>query len=316
MGRLCTSGSQRVETKVGQGIEFTILNPQAETKLNALQKMWGAALIDVYPGDPYFSRLAGWKLLRELGWPARLYHRALVKAIMLEERAQLSGWDTLTAALGLSGSITGSWTNTVALRKTEFEVPPADRSRIAAADTAGGRRHRLRRYRKEVVEPALFSATEAEIARELANPRHSTYAALHPGRGPVVGVLQGHGWGPATLMYYKVWVRLRLTLRCEGGCPVCGSADGTAEHILTHGASRIPEGVPKSPLGPLWLLKTNLEAAKLRRNIRLVGQLLLAPDSRWDWLQEAARRGLDEAVASSGEEVEEEAHVDGRGDRE
>ena len=166
------------------------------------------------------------------------------------------------------------------------------------------------------MEPALFSATEAEIARELANPRHSTYAALHPGRGPVVGVLQGHGWGPSTLMYYKVWVRLRLTLRCEGGCPVCGSADGTAEHILTHGASRIPEGVPESPLGPLWLLKTNLEAAKLRRNIRLVGQLLLAPDSRWDWLQEAARRDLDDTVASSGEEVEEEAHVDGRGDRE
>ena len=105
------------------------------------------------------------------------------------------------------------------------------------------------------------------------------------------------------MMYYKVWVRLRLTLRCEGGCPVCGSADGTAEHILTHGASRIPEGVPESPLGPLWLLKTNLEATKLRRNIRLVGQLILAPDSRWDWLQEAARRDLDEAVASSGEEV-------------
>ena len=118
------------------------------------------------------------------------------------------------------------------------------------------------------------------------------------------------------MMYYKVWVRLRLTLRCEGGCPVCGSADGTAEHILTHGASRIPEGVPESPLGPLWLLKTNLEAAKLRRNIRLVGQLLLAPDSRWDWLQEAERRELDEAVASSGEEVEEEAHVDGGGDTE
>ena len=118
------------------------------------------------------------------------------------------------------------------------------------------------------------------------------------------------------MMYYKVWVRLRLTLRCEGGCPVCGSADGTAEHILTHGASRILEGVPESPLGPLWLLKTNLEATKLRRNIRLVGQLLLAPDSRWDWLQEAARRDLDEAVASSGEEVEEEAHVDGRGNRE
>ena len=80
--------------------------------------------------------------------------------------------------------------------------------------------------------------------------------------------------------------------------------------------SRIPEGVPESPLGPLWLLKTNLEAAKLRRNIRLVGQLLLAPDSRWDWLQEAERRELDEAVASSGEEVEEEAHVDGGGDTE
>ena len=50
---------QRVETKVGQGIEFTILNPQAETNLNALQKMWGAALIDVYPGDLYFSQYAG-----------------------------------------------------------------------------------------------------------------------------------------------------------------------------------------------------------------------------------------------------------------
>ncbi len=189
---------QRGETKVGQGIEFTILNPQAEAKLNALQKMWGAALIDIYPGDPYFSRLAGWEPLREFGWPARLYHRALVKAIMLGERAQLSGWETLTAALGLSGSITGSWTNTVALRKTEFEVPPADRSRIAAAHTAGGRRYRLRRYRKEVVEPPLFSDGSGDCART-SEPPAQHLCRPPSGTGPSSWCIPGPRAGPGDI---------------------------------------------------------------------------------------------------------------------
>ena len=49
----------RVESKACQGAEFTILNEKAPGRLNDMQRIWGAALLDVYPGSAVFTRIAG-----------------------------------------------------------------------------------------------------------------------------------------------------------------------------------------------------------------------------------------------------------------
>jgi len=50
----------------------------------------------------------------------------------------------------------------------------------------------------------------------------------------------------------------------------------------------VPGGIPATPLGPLWLLRTDLPPDVLRRNVRLVGQLL---HGRGDWRWLAAQDG-------------------------
>ena len=65
---------------------------------------------------------------------------------------------------------------------------------------------------------------------------------------------------------------------------------------------RVHEGVPQTPLGPLWLLRTDLPPDILRRNIRLVGQLVHGRGD-WDWLRAPATPAAGEGTeAESGEE--------------
>ena len=97
----------RVESKARLGAEFTILNEKAPGRLDEMQRIWGAALLDVYPGNAAFTRIAGWKLLCELGWTARQWHRTVVRAAMLEERAKVSGWHALTTAMRLATRTSG-----------------------------------------------------------------------------------------------------------------------------------------------------------------------------------------------------------------
>ena len=63
---------QRVEAKACYGAELTIVPAQVPGKLNSLQREWGRALVGLYPGMPGYMEVAGWKLLVELGWGARL----------------------------------------------------------------------------------------------------------------------------------------------------------------------------------------------------------------------------------------------------
>ena len=74
--------------------------------------------------------------------------------------------------------------------------------------------------------------------------------------------------------------------RGPGPCPVCGAEEGTAAHILeTHAVPRVP--LPTGAWlqgGVYYYLRTDLEPPALRRNIRLVGQLL-RNGSDWRWLQ-------------------------------
>ena len=297
----------RVESKACQGAEFTILNENAPSRLNEMQRMWGAALLDVYPGNALFTRIAGWKLLCELGWNARQWHRTVVRAVMLEERARLSGWHTLTAAMELAASTPGGWTHKVRRLREEFGIPEA-RPPMAAALSKGSAKYRARLYRRTAVEPAVHGSTEEELRSSRADPRNALYSALHPGRGPVAGCLQGHGWGVHTVGDYKRWALLRVVLRFEGGCSVCRTADPTAEHFLgAHAAQRVHEGIPQTPLGPLWLLRTDLPWGTLRRNIRLVGQLVHGRGD-WGWLRGPAAPGRDEEAAA---ESREESGTDG-----
>ena len=107
------------------------------------------------------------------------------------------------------------------------------------------------------------------------------------GIGPAAGVLEGHGWGLHTLGDYKRWACLRLLMRCPAGCPRCGGLDGTAEHLLAaHAVPRLAGGLPENPLGPLRLLRADLPADLLRRNIRLVGQVVHGRQN-WQWLKRA-----------------------------
>ena len=169
-----------------------------------------------------------------------------------------------------------------------FAIPPFDRGAARAAPSRAAQRARMRRYRIEEVEPRIFAATEEEIVAERRKPEHALYTRLHPGTGPVAAVFRNHEWGPETLPDYCRWVRLRVLLRCPAGCPVCPSVDGTAEHILgAHAAPRLWSGAELLAADPLRLLRTDLPAPELRRNIRLVGQTLRGHHD-WRWLQRQA----------------------------
>ena len=186
---------QRVQQKATFGMSLTVHNPAAESQLNALQRAWGAALLDLHPGDPQFTAVAGWKLLLELGWPARLWSMALAQAVMLEERAALAEWPLLHQVLECSRVLTGAWMHAVQEIRDGFAIPPFDRGAALRAPSRAAKRARLRQYRLEVVEPRIFAATEEEIANERQKPQNSLYTRLHPGRGPVAAVLKNNEWG-------------------------------------------------------------------------------------------------------------------------
>ena len=102
----------------------------------------------------------------------------------------------------------------------------------------------------------------------------------------MANVLEGHEWGPETLQDYRRWTRLRLLLKWPGKCPYCGAEDPSAEHILeAHARPLLPPEATEAAdgVGALTLLRTDLAASALRRNIRLVGQILRGGRD-WRWL--------------------------------
>jgi hypothetical protein len=226
----------------------------------------------------------------------------VVKAIMLEERAALSEWEPLQAMLRHSQGLLGSWSSKVRALRGKYQIPAFDREAARGAPSADAVRARLSKFRKEKVEPRIFEEAEEEIARERARPENTLYSMLHPGRGPVADVLEGHEWGMQTLSDYRAWSRLRMFLRVPGACPVCGNEDGSAEHILgAHAVPRFPLPEADDGEGMLWYLRTDLAAAVMRRNIRLVGQLL-RNGADWGWLRAAQRATLLEEEHGAGAE--------------
>jgi hypothetical protein len=288
----------RVLTKACHGMALVVVNPDAEHRLNALQREWGAALFGLHPGMPLFCVVSGWKLLVELGWRARLYLEAVVQAIMLEERAALSHWPLLHAVLRRSTAIPGGWQFAVNELRERFGVPPFDRVAAQAASSGDAQKARMRRYRKTIVEPLVFGLTEDEMAEARRRPGQEAYAKLHPGRGPVAGVLKGHGWGPDTMPDYRRWARLRLVMRVHGRCPECDALDGTAEHILAHTMDRVRAAGHRVPAEALDFLRTDVPADQLRRHVRAVGQTLRGGQD-WKWLSPRPPAGRDAANAGT-----------------
>ena len=231
-----------------------------------------------------FSAVSGWKLLVELGWTARLWLQAVVYAILLEERAAMSGWDLLTVVLRRTQGIAGGWQHAVAELREKFQVPPFDRAAARLAPSKEARRARLRKYGKEIVEPRVFKRTQQEVAEERRKTENTLYCELHPGRGPVASTLDGHGWGPETMADYRRWARLRLLMRVSGQCPECGALDHTAVHILGHVHARLWAAGAKAPEQVTHLLRTDVPAGELRRNVRAVGQTLRG-GADWRWLE-------------------------------
>ena len=259
---------QRVESMACYGFELCIIAPTARSRLNSMQRMWGASMLGIFPGDPDFNRVAGWKLLVEMGWQGRLWHRAVVKALMLEERAALAGWAPLSAVLGHSKEVSGSWLRTAGDLRRLYAIPAFDRAAARKAPSRSAARERLKKYRKECVEPRVFAEAEREVARERAAPSNALYGVLHPSWGPVAEAVENHEWGPCTLDDYRAWSRLRVMQHWRTACPVCGGEGPTAEHILgEHATPRLPLPAEDSGDGALWYLRTDLPPATLRRNI-------------------------------------------------
>ena len=88
------------------------------------------------------------KLLVGMGWQGRLWHRAVVKALMLEERRALAGWAPLDAVLGHSKEVSGSWLRTAGDLRRLYAIPAFDRAAARAAPSRSAARERLKKYRK------------------------------------------------------------------------------------------------------------------------------------------------------------------------
>ena len=176
---------KRVVTKACFGVELVVVNQGAPARLNAMQRYWGAAILGAFPGDPGSNRMAGWKLMVELGWTCRLWQWAVTKAIMLDERAHLSTWAPLKAVLRHSRKVPGSWQEAVAALRERYGVPPFARDQARLAPSRAAVWERLKRYRKREVEPRLWAEAQEEVARERAKPTNALYNLLHPGSGPV-----------------------------------------------------------------------------------------------------------------------------------
>ena len=166
---------KRVATKACFGVELVVVNQGAPARLNAMQRYWVAAILGAFPGDPGSNRMAGWKLMVELGWTCRLWQWAVTKAIMLDERAHLSTWAPLKAVLRHSRTVPGSWQEAVAALRERYGVPPFARDQARLAPSRAAVRERLKRYRKMEVEPRLWAEAEKEVARERAKPANALY---------------------------------------------------------------------------------------------------------------------------------------------
>ena len=293
---------QRVESRALHGQELVIVNDKAQAHLNSMQREWGAAIFGFFPGAPLYTEVAGWKLMVELGWRGRQWHRAVIKAIMAEERAWATDWGTLHDVFELSEKVDGGWLRAVQRLRERYNIPkrqvaPGEESKSKAA-----MRYRLERYRVEQVEPRVYKEAEEEILKERAKPGNAVYAALHPGRDSVAAALKGNGWGHQTVADYRRWAALRLVLWHPRGCPVCHIMDGSAVHILeAHCAPRLPDSATSGPLGALALLQTSKPPDELRRNIRVVGQTLRGGQN-WDWLAqgEGGQSGKEEEQEDDG----------------
>ena len=148
--------------------------------------------------------------------------------------------------------------------KEQFQVPPFDRAAARLAPSKESRRTRLRKDRKEVVDPRVFKRTQQEVAEERRKMGNMLYFELRPGRGPVASTPDGHGWGPQTLADYHRSARRRLLMRVEGLRPECGGLDHTACHIVGHVHARLREAGAKAFELVLHLLRMDAPAGEPR----------------------------------------------------
>ena len=157
---------QRVESRALYGQELVVINENAPARLNATQREWGAALFGFFAGAPLYTEVAGWKLLVELGWRGRQWHRAAIKAVMAEERAWASDWETLHAVLKLSQEVDGGWLRAVQKLRGRCRIPPRHIAPDEESKSKGAVKFRLNRYREEQVEPRVYKEAEEEVQKE------------------------------------------------------------------------------------------------------------------------------------------------------
>ena len=205
-----------------------------ESRLNRLQHEWARAVLGCRTGP-----CTNWALSRaQCGWVLRLGTRAIEYAIMAEARIHVLPRDhpAVLMAEAATSSLAYTWLRSVATLRGRvggrtpipslLDFAPAVARLEAARADADERKHVLRRYRWEVVHPAL-QAYDRECYLRAASRVIVAFGVpfthFQPLPSQTPSGLLCCDWGSSSWRLYRLWAVCRMTGRWP--LPVLGQTE-------------------------------------------------------------------------------------------
>ena len=258
LGPVVTSAQvlTRVEPAVLYGAAFFVLADGATAALNRMQAHWARSIL----GCPLNVHISWAILVAQCGWEFRLSSRALEAAFVGLARLSVLPLDHPAARVAKAARATPArtWYQSISALLVsvvpghpipEIEVCPTLACEVSRSRECGAaRKLALRRYRWEVVRPALRRAETAAL--EKAASRNLPvfglpFSAFQPYPERMALDLLAMDMGPSTWRWFRMWAMVRMTgrwpLAVLGGhvnpehlasCALCGCEGPDISHAL------------------------------------------------------------------------------------